>query len=154
MTLSSVFNSSFVIIPLTVTAHPHMYPSHPHVHHSHSHHSQHSHPHTIHTHTTHTIHTLTPFTLTPFTPSQYGEIQWTIKRIIKDMYSQVGTTDDQKRREQEWRQRLLEIEHRLGSFKQSRFQPVSSPENSQVRDVCVCLCACVCVCVCLCVCVW
>ncbi len=50
------------------------------------------------------------------------------------MYSSLGTPADYSLREQEWRHRLLEIEHRLGSFQQSRFQPVSSPESSQVRQ--------------------
>ncbi len=118
------------------------------------------HMHTPHTHTLTPPHThiLTP----PHTHTQYAEIKRTIQRIIEDMYSTLGTPADYALREQEWRHRLLEIEHRLGSFQQSRFQPVSSPESSQVRQsvdvvrgkeflVYVCNTASKCVCVCVCV---
>ena len=72
---------------------------------------------------------------------QYQEVNRNVQRLIKDMYSKIGTPDSQKQLKQEWRQHLSEVEQRLSSFKKSRFQPVSSPENSQV-GVSVCMSVC------------
>ena len=65
--------------------------------------------------------------------SQFQEVHRLVKHIVHDMHSQIGTPEDVKIREQAEREKLLEIEEQLKSFKQSRFQPQSSPENSQVR---------------------
>ena len=71
---------------------------------------------------------------------QYQEVSRNMQRIIKEMYAKIGTPDAQKQKKQEWRQHLSEVEQRLSAFRKSRFQPVSSPDNSQV---CVCVCVCV-----------
>lgn len=56
-----------------------------------------------------------------------------VKHIVQDMHAHIGTPDDCKVREHAEREKLLEIEEQLKSFKRSRFQPLSSPESSQVR---------------------
>ena len=59
-----------------------------------------------------------------------------MQRTVNEMYAKIGTPDTQNQLKQEWRQHLSEVEQRLSAFRKSRFQPVSSPENSQV---CVCV---------------
>jgi hypothetical protein len=49
------------------------------------------------------------------------------------MHAQIGTPEDCNVREHAEREKLLEIEEQLKAFKHSRFKPLSSPENSQVR---------------------
>ena len=63
---------------------------------------------------------------------QFQEVHRIVKHIVQDMHSQIGTPEDVKVREIAEREKLLEIEEELNAFKQSRFQPLSSPENSQV----------------------
>lgn len=48
------------------------------------------------------------------------------------MHNQIGTPEDVKVREQQEREKLLEIEGQLKAYKQSRLHHLSSPENSQV----------------------
>ena len=65
---------------------------------------------------------------------QYQEANRNMQRTVNDMYAKIGTPDTQNQLKQEWRQHLSEVEQRLSSFRKSRFQPPSSPENSQVGD--------------------
>ena len=55
-----------------------------------------------------------------------------VKHIVQDMHSQIGTPEDVKVREHAEREKLLVIEEQLKAFEQARFQPMSSPESSQV----------------------
>jgi hypothetical protein len=68
----------------------------------------------------------------PLSFPQFQEVHRLVKHIVQDMHSQIGTPEDCKVREHTDREKLLLIEEQLKAFKQSRFQPLSSPENSQV----------------------
>ena len=59
-------------------------------------------------------------------------MQRVVKHIVHDMHTQIGTPEDCKVREHAEREKLLDIDEQLKAFKQSHFQPLSSPENSQV----------------------
>jgi hypothetical protein len=72
-----------------------------------------------------------------------------MQRTVNEMYAKIGTPDTQNQLKQEWRQHLSEVEQRLSAFRKSRFQPVSSPENSQVCYTNLYYVGCVCVCVCV-----
>lgn len=63
---------------------------------------------------------------------QFQDVHRTVKHIVQEMHSQIGTPEDVKVREHSEREKLLEIEEQLKTFKQAHFQLLSSPENSQV----------------------
>jgi hypothetical protein len=66
---------------------------------------------------------------------EFQEVHRIVKHIVQDMHSQIGTPEDVKVREIAEREKLLEIDEELKAFKQSRFQPLSSPEDSQVYSL-------------------
>ena len=115
--------------------------------HTHTHTYTHTHAHTniricahihthihIHTHTYTHIHTHTHTCTHTHVIIQFQDVQRVVKRIVQDMHSKIGMPEEVKKREQMWRERLSEIEERLNSFQKSRFQPLSSPESSQVNS--------------------
>ena len=60
---------------------------------------------------------------------QFQGVQHVITDIMQQMYSRVGTPEDTKHLEQDWKERLLEIEERLKAFQKSHIHHPSSPDS-------------------------